>query len=152
MLALTLWRPVALWVALGVKRIENRPWAPPAELLDATIAIHAGRAWSEEWNRKSLELLAGQTINGVSPEHFKHVEGIIGTVRIIGWCDASGVRIRSWERLGLCVSDRAWLTGPIGWVLRDAKLFREPIPARGFQKLWHLTPDQHRRVLEAQAA
>lgn len=43
MQALTIWQPWASLIVHGFKRIENRTWAPPADLVGTTIAIHAGK-------------------------------------------------------------------------------------------------------------
>lgn len=43
MKALSLWEPWATLIAVGVKTIETRSWAPPRKLLGERIAIHAAK-------------------------------------------------------------------------------------------------------------
>ena len=43
MKATTLWQPYATLVALGIKTIETRSYAPPAALIGQRIAIHAAK-------------------------------------------------------------------------------------------------------------
>lgn len=154
MRALTLWRPWALWVALGAKRIENRPWAPPVELLGKRFAIHAGRTFDRDGIALARKVL-GDRVYGFRLDDWRHREGIIGTVQLVGWCDADGTIIRHSTGFAdryLLAADRDWLFGPYGWLLRDARLFDVPIAASGRQKLWWLSPEQHRAVLRAKAA
>jgi hypothetical protein len=47
MRALTVKQPWASLIASGEKRIENRSWRPPAELIGQRIAIHAGASWDK---------------------------------------------------------------------------------------------------------
>lgn len=39
------------------------------------------------------------------------------------------------------VPSQSWLTGPLGWMLDDVRALPEPIPCRGFQKLWTVPPE-----------
>lgn len=47
--ALTLWRPWSTLIAKGVKKIENRPWAPLPTMLEPGewFAIHAGKSYDD---------------------------------------------------------------------------------------------------------
>lgn len=148
MKALTLWRPWARYVATGEKRIENRPWAPPPAMLGQTFAIHAGRAWDDEGGETCRDVLQSAYSSSID----LHPEGIIGTARLVGWCDEGGTIIRQIGEPKLEGNDRLFLFGPIGWILRDARLLAQPIPCRGFQKLWNVKPPQLELLSMALAA
>lgn len=147
---LTLHRPWGAYVVNGDKPIENRSWVPPGAMLGQRFAIHAGKGWDPNgvrWLRSEL---------GVDVDPSKHLEGVIGIVRLVGWCSADGRVIKSAhdviaERL-IGQKERAALFGPFGWILRDQIAFKEPVPCRGFQKLWNLPHRLLEQVLLAEAA
>lgn len=117
--AITLHRPWAWAIIHGPKRIENRGWAPWTSILNKPLAIHAGRTWDEA----DAEYIAGVLgLRALPPE--AGAEGLIGTVVVTG-----------------CVQDAPpgqedWFSGPMGWVLEQAKALPTPIPCRGAQGLW----------------
>lgn len=138
MKALTLWRPWARYVSTGEKRIENRPWAPPAKMLGETIAIHAGKAWEDAEGIAMIDRVLGRDSSKDS-----HVEGIIGTVKLVGWFHFDG-EITASELTGVTEcseQDDEWCFGPVCWVLRDFTPIAAPIPCRGMQKLWNIPAD-----------
>lgn len=149
MKALTLHRPWSSYIAIGEKRIENRGWAPPPALLGVEFAVHAGKAFDTEGAAFCRKVV------GERREILEHVEGVIATVRLVGWVDRSGKVMRRLtsepEDLGLTARDREWLFGPIGWVLREARPLSKPVEARGLQKLWNLDEASERLVLERRA-
>ncbi len=154
MKALTLWRPWARFVVNGDKRIENRPWAPPGDMLGEVVAIHAGETWSLE-GAEFIEKVLGKALALVTPRaaaESLHPTGIIGTAKIIGWTTVEGTPIRSIERLALTDRDREWMFGPFCWVLRDARQFKRPVACRGMQKLWTVPEAVEREVMAQVAA
>lgn len=161
MLALTLHRPWP-WAIFNLapeaaKRVENRSWKPPARVIGTRIAIHAGGQHDfgggpviQKAARDYLPF--GQDGRRVVP--YPTAMGMIGTVRIAGVVDAFGAVVMGTVPRDLVVppltgsgtalcSRRvwAWFAGPFGWLLDDVRALPEPIPCRGFQKLWKVPDD-----------
>ncbi len=155
MKALTLWRPwpyAIFHLPAGVaKRVENRGWKPPANIIGQRIAIHAGKTWDEDGKDFIGEHLA---YLGLLPELKKtpghdarvKAEGIIGTAILCGVAKEFGFsaitlvagRLPSGPFLE-CVQE--WWSGPYGWLLDDVRTLPEPIPCKGRQGLWNV-PDE----------
>jgi hypothetical protein len=137
--ALTLIRPWAEFVIDGDKPIENRTWAPPESLLGERFAIHAGQGWDPKgvlWIRKLLG------VGVADPDPADHHQGIVGTVRLIGWCSADGrlLQVYGGKFLAQLIgpAERAALFGPVGWILREPRALAKPVPCRGHQRLWNV--------------
>ncbi len=153
MKALTLWRPWALFVCTGEKRIENRPWAPPDSMIGERIAIHAGLKIDAKAIPKIRDLTGVDVAAQIELGH--HQTGIIGTAKIVGWWRAgppprlgrqlANIHVPS-DLVRMNDRDLDWLVGPIGWVLREPVLFKAAIEVRGFQKLWNLSAEAERLV------
>lgn len=60
MMAISLWQPWASLIACGVKPFETRDWAPPAELIGQTIAIHAAKKVDRDAARFAEDIMFGQ--------------------------------------------------------------------------------------------
>lgn len=60
MKAISLWQPWASLIACGAKPYETRSWAPPAELIGATIAIHAAKKIDKGAAQFAQDLVYGQ--------------------------------------------------------------------------------------------
>jgi hypothetical protein len=129
---LTLWQPWAEAVASGKKTIENRPWAPPRELVRqrAYLAIHAGKTYD------------------AAGEEFLARHGLIYTRAAVRYSAILGI-----ARLAGVVtrSDDPMFFGPFGWVLEDVAPI-DPIPCRGLQGLWPLSPELLAAVRERRQA
>ncbi len=152
--ALTLWRPWAASIVHGPKRFENRPWAPPLRLLDAGlwIAIHAGRTWdrdgarfvAERWHKARSEVASPDgSLDGSARDErawpLRYVEqGIVGLARVAYAC-----RVEDLE------ATDPWAFGPFCWRLEDVRALADPIPLRGAQGLFGLSPEIEARVLSA---
>lgn len=147
---LTLWQPWAWWIVRPditdqqarqeleetgrIKLIENRSWAPPANLIGHYIAIHAGKTYETLHDRWYEE----RGIVDRPPAEADLVKGAI-----IGVC-----RLKSYTRNKEEVPEtqRHWFFGPCGWQLSRPVLLPEPVPCRGFQGLWGLPDDVYRQV------
>ena len=44
-------------------------------------------------------------------------------------------------------SESGWFVGPIGWVLEDVRVLRQPVCCKGAQGLWTVPEDIEARVL-----
>ena len=148
-LGLTLHAPHGELVAMGLKTIENRGWAPPPWMLGRYIAVHQSTRWDQEgadyYRRNHPRYL-------VDPPMLQECKfGIIAVARVVGWVQRAelGERPRTVAMLpGFAFGDQVdalghsvdwrWFSGAeYGWVLRDVKRI-EPVAARGLQKLWQL--------------
>lgn len=122
MKALTLYQPWATLIIHGPKRIENRRWTPPKDLIGKRIAIHAGKTIDGGAVIRHEDTLLKAT-GGV----FEIPTGVVlGTAIVYGYVTRS---------------DDEWFSGPIGWQLAEVRALPEPIPCRGAQGLWDLPPD-----------
>lgn len=163
--ALTLWPE---WVPAFThmqKRVENRPWAPTADLIKGMferetprLALHAGVSWpgpkSERWLRfEAVANKAGYLVSNVEPgkmlvtrpnvRGFRMVDVPLGHVFArcsIHMVTNNGaveqcVRASSLERAPELQHD-PWAFGPYCWWLEKLAILDEPVPARGHQKLW----------------
>ncbi len=121
MKALTLYQPWATIIVHGPKRIENRRWAPPIWLMKKRIAIHAGQKFDiKTWSELAKHI----------PPEFRSKDVPRGA--ILGTAILDSVVAESLDM---------WFSGPFGWVLKDIVAFPEPIPCRGWQKLWNVPED-----------
>lgn len=147
--ALTLWRPWP-WAFFYPppemrKRLENRPWKPWQSIIGKRIALHAGKHWDAEGQELIVDVMdAGGPWTAY--EHQWCAEGIIGTVRVVGW-HARGTKE---DTLSSIPEDQAcWFFGPYAWICEDEELLPAPIPCKGRQGLWRIPEnvrDQMRRA------
>jgi hypothetical protein len=145
MRALTLWQPWAWAVAAGYKPVENRPWAPPANMIGVPFAIHAGKRW--DWKGEDAIGAARVALPASDPliEARGAVIGIATVERVVrsnatpGFDNAHPGTLTDEQRL--------WYFGPYGWLLRDVVRLSEPIPCRGSQLFWTLPMDVEAEVL-----
>ena len=137
--ALTLWQPWATAIATGVKKYENRTWAP-AQLRAASptplwTALHASSkvdpALSHKVRGYRLRTYWSELAD-VWPglpgrRDYPWPRGILGLVRY----DAA----EPYEPGQPCHDD-PWCSGPWCWRVGQVLLLPEPIPAQGAQGLW----------------
>jgi hypothetical protein len=129
---LTLHRPWSWAMVHGSKRIENRSWPPPADLIGGYIALHAGKTWDYEGAAKVI------TVHPEMPRSAgEHPLGVIGVARLAGVVQDAGEVTAEQQR---------WFFGEFGWVLADVVALPKPVPCRGFQGLWPLPVDVLARV------
>lgn len=121
-------RPIYAWaVFCAGKDIENRGWRPPADLVGERFAIHAGARKPKGDTGESFEAVARIIGEAAMPETIAY-GGIIGTVLL------------------RCVSEtshsRWYVPNRVAWHLAEPQRLAEPVPCRGQQGLWNLTPEQ----------
>lgn len=135
MKALTLTAPWGWAIAIGAKRVENRDWLPtPAELRPGELlAIHQGKTYDDEaaaWIRDRFPLLKVPTKEEMTAAG--QLGAFLGVARYLG-------AVQDPEDLFPDVAQLWWFMGPNGWRLQLVVSFLgEPLPARGFQKLWNV--------------
>ena len=142
MKAITLWQPWATLLTIGAKKYETRSWATKHR---GTIAIHAGI----------------KTEIKVSPEFTKIVNEycqdfplgcIIATAELVdchkivryggrgmssecpGWLETEDGIYLPTEQEELFGD---WSPGRYAWEIKNIKILKEPIPAKGKQRLWN---------------
>ena len=127
MYALTLWQPWCYAMSHLGKRVENRPWHPPAWLIGQRFALHAGAMLHDDSFESLQHLLPAELDRRSLPR-----KAVCATARL-----RSVVR----EAVELPGDQRQWFVGPFGWVVDDLLVLPQPVPCRGFQKLWQLPVD-----------
>ena len=129
MRALTIWQPWAHFIAEGIKRVENREWTPPADLVGTWFAIHAGK----RYDRAGAESI--RTELGIEvPAAGSLPQGAIVAVGILDHVTTVGTDVD-----GSLAWDDPWFIGPYGWYLREVVKI-DPITCKGGQKLWGVSP------------
>lgn len=144
MLALTLTQPFAECVARRGKRMENRSWPPPDDVVGTHVAIHAGAAWP------SPRTFMWMVEHAMPAEHRRWAYGLQRGDLPLGAVVAVA-RVASWTRTPRAVPEeqRPWAqvdwqrgfaraVGWCGWLLDDVVALRSPVPCRGRQRLWEL--------------
>lgn len=162
MKALTLKHPWAYAIRELGKDVENRTWLPPRETIGDRIAIHAGKlppARSSQW-RPIIETLRRLHAQGLAPASEKALgdvatqgSGVVAVATLAGVYDSvlGGIRMApSFDRMRWIASPWA-IEGNIHWMLADVVAL-EPVPCRGAQGLWALSPDVDAAVREQLAA
>lgn len=138
MKAITLWRPWEIAILYGDKRIENRQWRPPASMIGARIALHAGGRFSNAAERHIFRNWPASG-HGLYTDHArKSVKyAIVGlaTIELCYALDPARVPAR-------------WEMGPYCWVLADVVALPKPVHCRGHQKLWTVAGNIEKLVLE----
>jgi len=161
MRALTLTQPWCGLVASGIKLIENRPLSIIArEDFGTPFALHASREIGESVYARIFEIapeLPGRTPTewGCRWHQLSRItSAVIGIATVDkvfdgGWDEASIARhtdMLSDSRGNLLGPEQVrWFFGPIGYVLRDVRALSTPVPCRGWQGFWHLTPAEQRQ-------
>ena len=129
--ALTLHQPWASLIAGSHKMTETRSWRPPENLIGQRIAIHAGKLQREP---DGYLATAVATCLGSAWRQNLPSGAVIATARI-----KSVKRIEN-ER-DVPAGNEAlfgdYTPGRWAWHLTDIRVLPKPIPARGYQKLWH---------------
>lgn len=160
MRALTLTQPWCGLVAAGIKLVENRPLPIIGrEDFGKPFALHASREIDESVYARIFELapeLPGRTPAewGCRWHQLSRITSAVIAVATIdkvfdgGW-DAESIA-RHADTLSfsngalLGPAQVRWFFGPIGYALRDVQALATPVPCRGWQGFWHLTPAEQR--------
>lgn len=161
LLGLTIHQPYAWSISTGAKPIENRNWPPPSGTIGRWLAIHAGRQYDEvaavlladHWEKLGLPSAppsAAQIARGA----IVAVARLAGAVQV---AEAEPGRLAVVQVLGDIVANAPaaaaspWARGEWLWVL-DSIVAIEPVPCRGFQKVWTVPTPVADQVRERFAA
>jgi len=103
-----------------LKDCENRYWQPPRGLKE--VWIHAGKSWDQEGAYWISEEFGKPLYSGDFPKG-----------QILGKVEIARVTRNS---------DSPWaIAGQYQWLLKNPQKLKEPIPARGNQKIWEFEVD-----------
>jgi hypothetical protein len=132
MRALTLWQPWATSIAVGPKRIENRPWRFPLPM-GTLIALHAGATYDREGDAFVRELWPTCPARADVP-----MRAVVGVARVVSQFQRSEELLFDYPP-GFPNDQIDWAFGPWCWVLDDVVALDRPIEwRRGMLGLWEL--------------
>jgi hypothetical protein len=162
MRALTLTQPYAGFVAAGLKLVENRSRSMVRrEDFGVPFALHASREIDRDAfasvDRIAPELQAKFAADR-KPPRWHRLASITSAVIAVATIDRAVALDRGKPRTPIVYdlhthalvdlgAQLRWFVGPIGYVLRDVRALPEPVPCRGWQGFWTLTPDIEARVV-----
>lgn len=153
MKAITLWQPWATLIAIGQKRIETRSWSTKHRGL---IAIHAAK-WEPSRSPDRCDdvtfAATGAPFAAVLTAAGIHVSdlasgAIVAVATLTGIAKTEDIVQWSQGLLKHEIEFGNYTSGRFGWVLQDLVRLPEPVPCRGFQRLWTVPPDVERQVRE----
>lgn len=163
MRALTLTQPWAGLVASGIKLVENRPrHMIKRDAIGARFAIHASREIDRDTWLRIIEIAPECALDYPGPmaprARLHKLAAITSAVIAVATLDkildpvAHGIGTAEPAASAPLADDqRRWFFGPIGYVLRDVRALATPVPCRGWQGFWHLTPADERERGEQSA-
>lgn len=135
MQALTLRRPWPFALCYYGKRVENRDWSPPGDLLGKPFAIHAGLSYDTEADGFLRNL--GFTVPAASEQPMGAVVAVVTLERVV-------TRERD-----VPPDQLAWWFGPVGWLVApEVYVLPSPVPCRGMRGLFELPEEVEERVVE----
>lgn len=133
MRALTLHQPWAWAITHADKRVENRSRPPPKSLVGLDFAIHAGLRIDDAAVQRFYRGDFGDIAAKVNPDDI--VRGAV--VAVARLSKVVEHEIPGFEQHG----GDCWFFGPVGYLLTDVRVLREPVPCRGLQGFWPLPPE-----------
>ena len=154
MRCISLWQPWATAIALGYKRIETRSWAHSYK---GEIAIHAAKnvtalldGTPRDLCEELEELTSGERHFPVGMAAFPlgAVVAVAGVVDYVPTSLVDETDAPCWRGL---LTDVEFLFGNyeprrFGWIFENVCALRLPIPLRGQQGMWTLTPSEEKAV------
>ena len=158
MYALTLRHPWAFAVARLEKRVENRSWKPPKDLIGQRIAIHGGAVPKGDALSECIVDIQSIASKILTQEFYSTLSSPTRT-----WLARHNPRtVREWITPGIVAtatladvvtsSDSPWFFGPYGWVLKDVEPLETPVPHKGAQGLWKVNEEAMQFIPERSPA
>ena len=154
--ALTIRDPWAQAIVFGDKRVENRGQRLD-KMLGERVAIHVSQTVDRDAWRSAVNVLdrTPPWLEYSVHENLSYPGHIIGSVRLVGYCDARGEGVdhvqagftRHWSGSGPCPTTSEWWQGPVGWLLDDVIEYR-PVEARGMPGFWTIYEGVRQRLEE----
>lgn len=154
MKCLSIWQPWANAIALGLKRIETRSWAHPYR---GEIAIHAAKNTTairdgtlQELSENLKDMTDGE--NSVPSDGATYPLGVVVAVAQLIDCVPTSLartdpRWRSMlSDIEAIFGDYSDLSPRFGWLLKEIRILREPVPVRGMQGIFVLHQEDEAAV------
>ena len=133
---LTLWEPWASLVIRGFKPTETRAWPPPPSLIGERIGIHAAKRIPSQIHDvpAALEKVC---VRRLGEDWYGELQlgCFLGTVELVGAARTQHMAPVNTDDL---IAGN-WTAGRWAWRLARPERFPEPIPMRGYRKLWTAT-------------
>lgn len=149
--ALTLLQPFASAIAIGPKRIENRPWRRMLPRDGLWVGLHAGKAVWPEGDEGKAELIVNSWREGRWPSAPPVADmprgAMLGVMHIRECVTYDGPRA-----VLLGIDKDPWAFGPWCWVVDEVRLLPKPEPIRGMQGLWPVRAPRLAQALAELAA
>jgi hypothetical protein len=148
MKVLSLLQPWASLVVLGHKKIETRSWNTKHR---GPLLIHASASKKPVYRGITLDFQTQLFGLQIPKYEVLPFGAIIGQVELVGTCGTSSIkRMAELEMDGVDWETEMpfgdYTDGRFGWLLRDAKEFETPIPAKGSLGLWEYN-EQHTLIV-----
>jgi len=153
MKAITIWQPWASLIAVGAKKNETRSWKAPKELIGQRIAIHAAKKLDKDicLTMPFADVLIRQNLIRLFSGGFQNTDFYLSTGEILATCKLTAcLRIISEDkRKNIAQLENAYFVsgnefafgdytpGRYAWILEDIQALKEPIFAKGMQRLWN---------------
>ena len=138
--AVTLWQPWARLVVNGNKKYETRSWTTSHR---GVLAIHAAQRWNQE-----LEAIAKRPLfnNAIAQGSGDSISECLSFGAVIGFVRVNAVEIITPDFVqGLIEQEMEfgdYRPGRFAWQLCDPVMLFDPIPTRGYQRLWNWIPGE----------
>lgn len=130
-------QPWAFLLVSGIKNVENRTWRTD---YTGPLLIHAGKSWDHKGYAIIQKLFPDAA--EVIEKHFRPIYGWgCKSCPVGAHADEFGAIVGQVELTGCWPPNKPipsiWAEPDLfHWIIPDAKVFDEPIPARGYQGLW----------------
>lgn len=152
MKAITIKQPWLWCITDSTKRVENRTWKPPFDLIGQRIALHASKIASKaEWQAAmNTSIVSYIPTPGLmySPQKVMPLGAIAATALLVGYVVVEQKpntveRMVEASKNAMHYAHRQdpWFFGPVGWLLDDVKKLEQPISCTGKLGLWDVPTD-----------
>jgi hypothetical protein len=142
--ALTIKQPWLWCITDATKRVENRTWKPPFNMIGQRIALHASKSHTkDDWHRAQDACAIKQVPRPGTSQDLVPLGAIVATAVIVGYVvveEKPNTTPREVEasKNAMHYDHRSdpWFFGPVGWLLDDVRKLTQPIPCKGALGLW----------------
>ena len=149
MKAISLHQPWASLIAMGIKTIETRSWAPPKSLIGERIVIHAAKKVAKDEQLDQPVRTACREIYGTYWEANIPIGKVVATAILSDYVHVKRQYMDGYVE-GFNSNDKLirigrdhygdFETGRFLWILEDIKRI-EPVAAVGHQGFWNWDPE-----------
>ena len=137
MKAITLWQPWATAMAFGLKRIETRSWGTRYR---GELAVHSSKREPYAATIAPVGERAIKTIPAPWPR------GSVVAVCELVECVPIEQAYKGLSDLEYCLGD--YSGGRYAWITRSLRKLKEPVPCRGRQGIWNVSPELEKLIRE----